>query len=89
MNSKNDILQLGNVCPTKTRDNPNQGRVYDINGLSPAINCMTGGNRQPMILVEDKDMKVVCENRMDEGLRTFKDGVCGTIRTIDSGEIKE
>jgi hypothetical protein len=29
--------------------------------------------------------KIICEKRMDEGLRTFKDNVCGTIRTIDSG----
>ena len=41
------IKQLGNVFSTKTRDNPNQGRVYDENGLSPALNCMGGGNREP------------------------------------------
>jgi len=33
--------------------------------------------------------KIVCEKRCDEGLRTFKDGTIGTIRTIDSGEINE
>ena len=30
-------------------------------------------------------MKIVCEERTDEGLRFFKDGCCGTIRTIDGG----
>lgn len=30
-------------------------------------------------------MKIVCEQRCDEGVRFFKDGVCGTIRTIDGG----
>lgn len=30
-------------------------------------------------------MKIVCESRTDEGLRTFRDEVIGTIRTIDSG----
>lgn len=30
-------------------------------------------------------MKMICERRMDEGLRTFKNNVVGTIRTIDSG----
>ena len=44
------IKQLGNVFPTKTRDNPNQGRVYDENGLSPALNCMGGGNREPCVI---------------------------------------
>lgn len=29
--------------------------------------------------------KIVCEQRTDEGLRTFKENVIGTIRTIDSG----
>lgn len=41
----NRIIQLGNIFPTKTRDNPNQGRVYDIAGLSPAINCNGGGEQ--------------------------------------------
>ena len=44
------IKQLGNVFPTKTRDNPNQGRVYDETGLSPALNCMGGGNREPCVV---------------------------------------
>lgn len=46
------IRQVGNVMPTRTRDNPNQGRVYAVDGISPAINCMGGGGREPMI-VED------------------------------------
>ena len=36
------IIQVGNVCPTKTRSNPNQGRVYDPQGISPTLNCMGG-----------------------------------------------
>lgn len=39
----NEILWLGNVCPTKTRANPNQGRVYDPSGICPALNCKGGG----------------------------------------------
>lgn len=35
------------------------------------------------------DMKIVCEQRCDEGIRYFKDNVCGTIRTIDGGGTKE
>lgn len=33
--------------------------------------------------------KMICEMRYDEGLRTFGDGTCGTIRTIDSGGVNE
>ena len=52
MQDNNQIIWLGNVCPTRTRDNPNQGRVYDINGYAPTINIMSGGNRQPMVIVK-------------------------------------
>lgn len=48
------VKQIGNCCPTKTRDNPNQGRIYDTEGLSPALNCMGGGNRQPFVPVNKK-----------------------------------
>ena len=48
------VNQIGNCCPTKTRDNPNQGRNYDTDGLSPALNCMGGGNRQPFVMEDSK-----------------------------------
>ena len=37
-----EIRQLGNVMPTKKRDNPDQGRVFDVDGLCPTLNCMQG-----------------------------------------------
>lgn len=51
------VKQIGNCCPTKTRDNPNQGRVYDTEGLSPALNCMGGGNREPHVVVKTNNSK--------------------------------
>lgn len=48
------VRQIGNCCPTKTRDNPNQGRIYDTDGISPALNCMGGGNRQPCVIDSKK-----------------------------------
>lgn len=45
------IVQVGNVCPTKTRSNPNQGRVYDPNGISPTLSCMGGGSLEPHIII--------------------------------------
>lgn len=46
------------------------------------------GGYVPMIFEVD-NMKTVCERRMDEGLRVFKDNTIGTIRTIDAGGINE
>lgn len=51
------IQQLGNWCPTKTRKNPDQGRIYDPSGLSPTLNCMGGGNRQPFVTVRENNRR--------------------------------
>lgn len=44
---ENSIQQLGNYLPTKTRDNPNQGRIYSKDGIAPCLNKMDGGGREP------------------------------------------
>lgn len=50
MNNQMQIVFVGNICPTKTRANPNQGRVYSPCGIAPCLNC-TGGNRMPHIVI--------------------------------------
>ena len=44
------VKQIGNVRPSSTRENPNQGCVYDSSVLSPTLGCMEGGSRQPFIV---------------------------------------
>ena len=51
MNKDAGIIFLGNICPTRTRKNPNQGRVYSPEGIAPCLNTAGGGNLEPMILV--------------------------------------
>lgn len=46
-----EIIQVGNMCPTKTRSNPNQGRVYSPDGISPTLSCMGGGNLEPRVII--------------------------------------
>ncbi len=46
----NRVLQIANLTVTK-RKNPNTFRVYAVEGLSPAVNTMGGGNREPLIPV--------------------------------------
>ena len=43
----NRVIQIGNITPpTKSRrDNPNRGRVYDVNGISPCLDSMNGGGQ--------------------------------------------
>ena len=45
------IIQVGNYKePSDGFDNPQTGRVYSPNGISPTLNTMQGGDRQPKIL---------------------------------------
>lgn len=44
------IIQLTNIIKTKSfGGNPQTGRVYSINGISPTFNTMQGGGREPKI----------------------------------------
>lgn len=58
MKSNREILFVGNVCPTKNRANPNQGRVYDPKGACPSLNCKGGGNLEPHMIVNERVRKM-------------------------------
>ena len=52
-------------------------------------NTLTGVQKDNVLIEidesEEANVKIVCERRCDEGVRFFKDNVCGTIRIIDGG----
>ena len=88
------VKQIGNVCPTKTRSNPNQGRVYDKEGIAPALTTMEGGNREPMV-IEEEPFIVASRGRNPEnpsdrttGIKTEqrfepnKEGICNCITSV-------
>lgn len=54
------IKQLGNLLTFKNRKNPDAGRIYDVSGLSPTLNSMGGGHRQPFVIddVNVKDLRI-------------------------------
>ena len=33
------------------------GAVFDINYLAPTLTCMTGGNREPLVVVKENDRR--------------------------------
>ena len=53
------VKQIGNCMPTATRDNPNQGRIYNPDGIAPCLNKMDEGGREPLIPIcmTRKDIK--------------------------------
>lgn len=45
------VVQVGNLLDTDSfGSNPQVGRIYDPNGISPCLNTMQGGNREPKII---------------------------------------
>ena len=48
---ENKVKQVGNLIDTESfGGNPHRGRVYDISGISPCLNCMGGGGLEPKII---------------------------------------
>ncbi len=46
------VKQIGNFVKTNSfGGNPQRGRVYDLNGISPTLTTMQGGDREPKVLV--------------------------------------
>lgn len=56
------IIQVGNLYETKNRDNPQRGRVYEAQGISPALNTCQGGGLQPHIIIDQKVKNSVAKN---------------------------
>lgn len=49
----NYIIQIGNIGNLKKfGGNPQTGRVYNSQGICPALSTMQGGNRQPKVVTE-------------------------------------
>lgn len=59
------VRQIGNLSESK-RSNPNTNRVYDKSGLSPTLNTIQGGNRQPMVVDEVVMNERECKSDDDE-----------------------
>lgn len=67
----NYVIQVGNIVNTGNWDNPQAGRVYSTDGISPTLNTMQGGQREPKILDEQNGY-------------IRKDGCAGTLTTDGS-----
>ena len=62
-------------------DDYNSRIPQDQNAITTlTTNCGASATRNGVKIIEP----IVCEQRCDEGLRLFKDEVCGTLRTIDA-----
>ena len=101
---KNHVEQVGNYLKTATRENPNQGRIYEPLGLSPCLNKMQGGKREPSIVLPcfvdmsygsgggETDQAFCLQSRYDKGICGRKRetvGVCIPVLTPDRTEKRQ
>ena len=47
----NKVIQIGNIVNTGNWKNPQRGRIYSINGISPTLCCVSGGGLEPKIML--------------------------------------
>lgn len=47
--TRDRIIQIGQIYGTQREPNPKAGRVFSIEGLSPCLGTVSGGNTIPMI----------------------------------------
>ena len=74
------------------RKNPNQGRVYDQNGLCPTLTDMQGGGRQPMIVEAqivamrgrnpDNPSDRTVGSPTEQRLEPNSQGICNTLTSV-------
>ena len=79
------------IIPAAIRGRYAGGKIIQRLEVRPNMcsNTLTGAQKDNVLIEinesEEANVKIVCERRCDEGVRFFKDNVCGTIRTIDGG----
>lgn len=54
-----EVMQVGNIMQEKNFANPQCGRIYSTQGLSPTINTCSGGQREPKIINDMADQNAI------------------------------
>lgn len=75
----NFIKQVAQMYGTEREPNPQAGRVYDGEGLSPAMDSCSGGNRMPKILIKNNTQQGYLEAHEGDGVYTNISTKRGTV----------
>ena len=66
---ENKVKQVGNLIDTESfGGNPHRGRVHDISGISPCLNCMGGGGLEPKIRVKEATSQGYAETEIGDSV---------------------
>lgn len=92
MIKKDSVKQIGNIVTTGNFKNPQRGRIYDSEGISPCLNTMQGGGLEPKFIEP-----VICASRgrnpdnpgdrtagapTEQRLEANMNCVCNTLTTV-------
>lgn len=53
----NKCIQVAQMYGTEKEPNPQAGRIYDSEGISPTMDSCSGGNRMPKVLIKNNTKK--------------------------------
>lgn len=89
-----EVKQIGNMDNDReTFENPQCGRVYDSEGLSPTINTCQGGQREPKIIVAmrgrnpDNPSDRTAGNPTEQRLEPNSQGICNTLTSVQKDNL--
>lgn len=79
------IQQVGNIVSTGNWDNPQRGRIYSPEGLSPALNTVGGGGLEPKIVEVGHYTYPNSDKKHQSNTVYSSDGLCPTLDTMQGG----
>ena len=66
--STNKMIQVGQMYGTEKEPNPQSGRIYSADGISPAMDTCSGGNRMPKVIVKEATKKGYAEAEVGDSV---------------------
>lgn len=74
------VMQVGNIVKQTGFSNPQRGRIYSTNGLSPTLNTAQGGGLEPKVLIE-RPLKGLTKNGWHFEQNVFsKNSIAATLK---------
>ncbi len=84
----NELKQVGQIYGTEVEPNPQAGRIYDSDGISPCLDSCQGGQRMPKIMVKNGTKNGSVEINSGGVMNiAFPDSTTRRGRVIDGGKI--
>ena len=81
------VKQVGQLFQDSNFDNPQRGRIYDPDGIAPALNTCSGGGLQPKIIVKNATKEGGVEIKPGGVMSlAFPDSNTRRGRVIDNGD---